>query len=110
MTTALQKAYSAKKPIIITGWSPHWMFQKYDLKYLKDPKGTMGSSENITTMARKGLKQDKPDVYRVLKKFQWDKDDMEKVMLDIQAGKTPQQAADKWIKENPKKVDAWFAK
>jgi glycine betaine/proline transport system substrate-binding protein len=35
---------------------------------------------------------------------------MEKVMLDIQAGKTPQQAADKWIKENPKKVDAWFAK
>ncbi|MBM7617547.1 glycine betaine/proline transport system substrate-binding protein [Weissella uvarum] len=108
MTSALQKAYNAKKPIIITGWSPHWMFQKYDLKYLKDPKGTMGSSENITTMARKGLKQDKPKVYKVLKNFHWTKDDMEQVMLYIQSGDSPQQAADKWIKDNPKKVDAWF--
>lgn len=108
MTTTLEQAYKAKKDIIITGWSPHWMFQKYDLKYLKDPKGTMGESENITTMVRKGLKDDKPDAYKVLKNFNWSSDDMEQVMLYIQDGQSPEDAAKKWIKDNPKKVDAWF--
>ena len=42
MTTALDQAIKNKEDIIVTGWSPHWMFSKYDLKYLKDPKGTMG--------------------------------------------------------------------
>ncbi len=28
MTAALDKAYSAKQPIIVTGWTPHWMFIK----------------------------------------------------------------------------------
>ena len=33
------------------------MFAKYDLKYLADPKGTMGGEEAIHTMARQGLKR-----------------------------------------------------
>ncbi len=37
------------------------MFNKYDLKYLKDPKKAYGDKEEIHTIARKGLKQDDPD-------------------------------------------------
>ncbi|WP_302183295.1 glycine betaine ABC transporter substrate-binding protein, partial [Salmonella enterica] len=40
MTVALGEAIKQHKDIVITGWSPHWMFNKYDLKYLADPKGT----------------------------------------------------------------------
>lgn len=42
MTAMLDKAVKAEKPIIITGWTPHWMFSKYDLKYLEDPKKYSG--------------------------------------------------------------------
>src|SRR5690606_5329565 len=45
MTASLKKAYDKKEPIIITGWNPHWMFSKYDLKYLEDPKGVYGGAE-----------------------------------------------------------------
>lgn len=38
MTVALGEAIKQHKDIVITGWSPHWMFNKYDLKYLADPK------------------------------------------------------------------------
>ena len=44
MVAELKKAYNNQKPIIITGWSPHWMFSSFDLKYLEDPKGSFGGS------------------------------------------------------------------
>lgn len=107
MTSQLGSAIKKKEPIVITGWSPHWMFQRYDLKYLKDPKGTMGSAESIGTMARKGLKKDKPEVYKVLDKFNWTSKDMEEVMLAIENGKDPKAAAKDWIEKNQDKVDSW---
>lgn len=108
MTVALGQAYKKKEPIVITGWSPHWMFAKYDLNYLEDPKQAMGAEETINTMARQNLKEDSPEAYRILKNFKWSKDDMEKVMLEINSGTDPVKAAQNWIKENPDTVKAWL--
>jgi len=107
MTAAFDKAYKAQKPIIITGWTPHWLFSKYDLKYLEDPKGVYGGDEQIHTIARKGLKTDQPSAYTVLDRFEWTPGDMEKVMLAISDGKKPEEAAADWIKDNGGKVDEW---
>lgn len=108
MTVALGQAYKKKEPIVITGWSPHWMFAKYDLNYLEDPKQAMGAEETINTMARQNLKEDSPEAYRILKNFKWSKDDMEKVMLEINSGTDPVEAAQNWIKDNPDTVKAWL--
>lgn len=108
MATALDKAYKAKEPIVVTGWSPHWMFSKYHLKYLEDPKKTMGTTESINTVTRKNLKATSPDVYKVMKNFSWSKEDMENTMLAIQNGKSPKAAAADWIKAHQKQVDSWF--
>ncbi|MCS7464770.1 glycine/betaine ABC transporter [Paenibacillus doosanensis] len=107
MTAALDKAYKDKKPIIITGWTPHWMFGKYDLKYLKDPKNVYGGDEQIHTVVRNGLKQDEPSAYALLDKFEWTPEDMAKVMVAIQDGKKPEDAAAEWVKDNAAKVDEW---
>lgn len=107
MVAELKKAYSKKEPIIITGWSPHWMFASFDLKYLDDPNGTFGGSEEINTIVRKGLKEDTPGAYTILDQFAWDTSDMEKVMVDVSGGTDPKDAAEKWIKANADKVAKW---
>jgi len=107
MTAALKKAYEKKEPIIITGWTPHWMFAKFDLKYLEDPKGVYGQEETINTIARNGLKEDLPDAHKVLDQFNWTPDDMAAVMSAIQAGEKPEVAAAKWVEENADKVAEW---
>ncbi|HEP3418724.1 TPA: ABC transporter permease/substrate binding protein [Streptococcus pyogenes] len=107
MTTSLDQAIKKKDPIVVTAWSPHWMFAKYDLKYLKDPKETFGSTENINTIARKGLKKDLPNVYKIIDKFHWTQKDMEAVMLDINKGMSPEAAAKKWVEANQSKVSSW---
>ena len=109
MTTELANAIKNKEDIVITGWSPHWMFSRYDLKYLEDPKGSMGGEESINTMARKGLKKDMPEVYSILDSFNWELEDIEGVMLEIENGEDPVKAARAWINDNQDTVDQWIA-
>ncbi|KHE67847.1 glycine betaine ABC transporter substrate-binding protein [Halobacillus sp. BBL2006] len=107
MATALGEAIENEEPIVVTGWTPHWMFAKYDLKYLEDPKEVFGGEEQIKTMVRKGLKEDKPNAYKILDQFNWTSKDMETVMLDINEGTSEEEAAKKWIENNQDKVDEW---
>jgi glycine betaine/proline transport system substrate-binding protein len=107
MTAALTEAYKDKKPIIVTGWTPHWMFSKFEMKYLEDPKGVFGKDEQIHTIVRKGLKEDQPSAYAFLDKFEWKPADMETVMLDIADGKKPEEAAADWVKNNEETVSKW---
>lgn len=109
MTSTLGKAIKNRQPIVVTGWQPHWMFTKYKLKFLKDPKGVYGKAENIHTIVRKGLKQDKPEAYTVLDRFHWTKEEMSTVMLAVNKGADPKQAADKWIKNHQQQVNEWTA-
>jgi len=108
MATQLQKAYDKKEPIIVTGWTPHWMFAKMDLKYLDDPKGSFGATEQIHTIARKGLKEDHPAAYKFLDQFAWTTDDMAAVMVDIVEGTSPEDAAAKWVEANNDKMQKWL--
>ncbi|PRR84334.1 glycine betaine ABC transporter substrate-binding protein [Clostridium vincentii] len=107
MTQALSDAIENEEPIVITGWSPHWMFSKYDLKYLEDPKEAFGGAEHINTVARLGLKEDKPDAYKILDQFEWTSEDMEAVMLKINDGEDVKEVARQWITDNEDKVSKW---
>ena len=107
MASELLKAYQEERPIIVTGWTPHWKFAKMELKYLEDPLGIYGGDERIHTIVRKGLDQDHPDAYQFLDRFYWTPDDMAQVMVDIQEGMEAEEAARKWIEANGDKVDAW---
>lgn len=107
MTVALEQAIENEEDVIVTGWSPHWKFAKFDLKYLEDPESVFGSEETINTFARKDLEKDMPDAYKVLEAFHWTADDLEEVMLAVADGKDPKDAAKDWIEANQDKVDEW---
>jgi glycine betaine/proline transport system substrate-binding protein len=107
MTAELKSAYEDEEPIIITGWTPHWKFSKFDLKYLEDPKGVYGKAENINTIVRNGLKDDMPNAYKILDQFNWTADQMGEVMVSIEEGKEPTEAAAQWVEENQDTVSKW---
>jgi glycine betaine/proline transport system substrate-binding protein len=85
MTATLQNRIKNRKPVVVTAWSPHWMFSRWDMKYLEDPKNIYGDAEYIGTVVRKGLRDD----------MLWSRD------------RDPAEAARKWVDANPAKVEAW---
>ncbi|WP_055105626.1 glycine betaine ABC transporter substrate-binding protein [Paenibacillus ihumii] len=109
MTATLAKAVKSEQPIIITGWTPHWMFSKYDLKYLDDPKKVYGEAEEIHTVVRKGLREDHPVAYEFLDRFEWSSDEMGEIMTAIQEGQDPAEAAKAWAESHSDRIDTWTA-
>ncbi len=108
MTSALDIAFEEERWIVVTGWSPHWKFARWDLKYLKDPEGVYDESEYIGTIVRKGLEEEMPDVYSFLKNFYWEPRDMERVMLWFSEEEmSAEEAAKRWLIENKELVDQW---
>ncbi|MCK9239461.1 glycine betaine ABC transporter substrate-binding protein [Desulfocurvus sp.] len=112
MTAALADAIKNKKWVAVTAWSPHWMFGKWDLKYLADPKGVLGEEEHIDTIVRKGLKADMPEVYALLDNFAWkDAGQLQMVMAwNQEPGADRYENAKRFIKENEAQVNAWMGK
>ncbi len=111
MTAALQDAIKNKQWIVVTGWTPHWMWARWDLKYLDDPKGIYGGEEEIDTIVRKGLEKDKPEVYAILDNFSWTPAEMAQVMVwNQEEGADPHKTAQRWVKENQAIVKTWLPK
>lgn len=107
MLASLKKAIDNKEPIIVTGWKPHWKFTKYDLKFLDDPKKLYGEGNEVRTLVRKGLKQDRPSVYKFLDQFNWELSEEQEVMVKAVEGMEPAEAAKEWIKNHKERVNEW---
>ena len=108
MTAALARAVKKKDWIVVTGWSPHWKFAKWDLRYIDDPKGLLGGRESASCIARKGFYQDVPyEVFEFLTRYFIPADDLEAIMFEARSS-SYKDAAKKYIKENPERVKYWM--
>jgi glycine betaine/proline transport system substrate-binding protein len=108
MTAELSSAVNDGDWIVVTLWSPHWAFGRFDLKYLEDPEGVYGQADHVETLARLGLEEDKPGLYGIISRFYWEQDDIQSIMMDIENGTSPEDAASKWIEANPETVNEWI--
>lgn len=110
MTAELAHAIQRQKWIVVTGWVPHWKFARWELKFLKDPKGIYGGEERIHTMVREGLEEDMPEVYEFLDNFAWEPQDMGQLMIWIHDddGLYPYDKALRFLRGNSELVNSWL--
>ncbi|HEY1179009.1 MAG TPA: glycine betaine ABC transporter substrate-binding protein [Phytomonospora sp.] len=100
MLAALDGAIAKQEPIVVTLWHPHWAYAKYQLKDLEDPEGTLGTAEEVTTIARKGFGADQPEITAMLQKFTMD---------DAQLGSLEDLTLNKYKDDPAKGVEEWLA-
>ncbi|WP_447553734.1 glycine betaine ABC transporter substrate-binding protein [Vreelandella sp. EE22] len=111
MVAALSNAINNEEDIVVTSWTPHWMFARWDLKYLEDPEGVFGGAEQIHTVVRNGLEDDMPEAYAILDAFEWTPEQMGEVMLMNQEdGSDPYENAKQWVEDNQDVVEQWLAR
>ena len=106
MTAALDRAIQNEDPIVVTGWSPHWKFGAYDLRYLEDPEGALGGDERVHAMVRPGFDQDHPEIFGFLTRFTIDLDILQNLMAEAEET-SYEEAVANFIDENENLVNYW---
>ena len=84
MTSSLAEAIRKQEWIVVTAWSPHWMFGRWQMHYLDDPLGSLGKEEGIFKVGRKELKKDHPDAWAFLTNFRYeDPSQLQRLMTGV---------------------------
>lgn len=108
MTAALTEAVSKDEWIVVTAWSPHWIFAAHELRYLDDPRGSLGDSEQVHALARQGLYADRPRVAALLARMWLPLDELEAALLDAEQ-RSVDKAVERYIENHPERVAYWLS-
>ena len=123
LTTAFKDAEVNKKWVLGYFYSPHWFFAEVKLERVSLPPYTEGCAavkadvacdyEELKLnkiMATKFANSGSPAA-TLIKNFTWTNEDQNMVAKYITADKMkPEEAAKKWVDENPDKVAGWLPK
>lgn len=110
MTAELSNAIRHQEWIVVTGWTPHWMFARWALRFLDDPRNIFGNAEEIHTMVRPGLRDELPEVFAFLDRFAWTPEEASQFMIWNQSdqGLYPYEKALRWLYVNPQRANQWL--
>lgn len=107
MITALKKAISNKEWIVITGWKPHFIWSKFDLKPLDDPKNVY-PTDQICVVGRKGFSQDNPVLAAFFEKFNLNESMLNELMTEVGKDRDPGIGASRFYQKYKETINSWI--
>lgn len=109
MTAVLDRAIRQRRWVVVTAWKPHWIFARYELRFLADPLGILGGEERIHAIARKGFQEDYPaEVTEFFSRMYLPDDELAAVLLDSQQ-RSVEEAVERYIREHPRRIEYWLS-
>ncbi|WP_449374056.1 glycine betaine ABC transporter substrate-binding protein [Arthrobacter psychrolactophilus] len=109
MLSELKTATSKGENIAVTLWRPHWAYDAFPVKDLKDPKGALGAAEGIYGYSRLDFDADYPTLNGWLKDFTMDSKtlySLENAMFGGEKISDYTEVIKTWIGENQDYVDS----
>jgi glycine betaine/proline transport system substrate-binding protein len=108
MVEQLGDSIQRRKEIVITGWEPHWIFARYDVRFLDDPDNIFGQKENIYTIARVNLEEKHPNAVRFFERMQLTEKQLNSLVYEIQVNEDPVSGVKSWMGKNEYVVNQWL--
>ena len=107
MTAVLDQAIRQQRWVIVTSWTPHWMFARYRLRFLQDPERVFGGIEWIHALGRPQLDLEMQDVAGFLTRFHLPDQEMSDLLLQAN-DRTAEAAVEDYIASHQARVRYWI--
>jgi glycine betaine/proline transport system substrate-binding protein len=111
MLAQVEQLYAYGEPFVFLAWSPHWMNQRYNIRYLEDPKDAMGATNDpaeCSTIVRGGLRDDDPVAYAFMDALALTEEQINGLEYAIMEEGDPLAGARRWASENREVVRPWI--
>ena len=107
MTAVLDQAIRQQRWVIVTSWTPHWMFARYRLRFLQDPERVFGGIEWIHALGRPQLDLEMQDIAGFLTRFHLPDQEMSDLLLQAN-DRTAEAAVEDYIASHQARVRYWI--
>lgn len=107
MALRLGEAIAAEEWIVVTAWTPHWIFAEYDLRFLDDPQAVMGEAEAVHALVRPGFADAEPEVFAFLERLDLSLEQLQGLMAEARRT-SARQAVYAFVEANPDQVRYWM--
>ena len=110
MLAEVERLYNDREEFALVAWSPHWMNQRYDLRYLEDPNdafGELNDPARITTIVNKNLPENEPAAYAFMNTLTFNEDQLNDLESTINEVGEPQEGARQWAQDNREVWQPW---
>ncbi len=111
MLAEVERLYAFREEFIFLAWSPHWMNQRFDIRYLEDPKDAMGPTNDpaeCSTIVREGLREADPVAYTFMDALELTEEQINDLEAVINDEDDPLAGARRWVSENREVVRPWI--
>jgi glycine betaine/proline transport system substrate-binding protein len=111
MLAEVERLYTFREEFVFLAWSPHWMNQRFDIRYLEDPKDAMGPTNDpaeCSTIVRGGLREADPVAYAFIDALQLTEKQINDLEYTINKEEDPLAGARRWVSENREVVRLWL--
>lgn len=107
MTAALKSAIDRKDWVAVTLWEPSWMAQKYDIKWLNDPKGVFPPAQSYYWIGQNGFAASHPHAREIIAGVYVPLADITAINGAVKDGKTMDEAVADWTKAHGDLIKRW---
>jgi glycine betaine/proline transport system substrate-binding protein len=111
MLDEVERLYAFREIFVFLAWSPHWMNQRFDIRYLEDPKDAMGVTNDpakCSTIVRGGLREAHPVAYAFIDALELTEEQINDLESVINQEDDPLVGARRWASENREVVRPWI--
>jgi glycine betaine/proline transport system substrate-binding protein len=111
MLDEVGRLYATRENFVFLAWSPHWMNQRYKIRYLEDPKDAMGPTNDpakCSTIVRGGLRDGDPVAYAFMDALELTEEQINDLESVINDEDDPLVGARRWASENREVVRPWI--
>src|ERR671911_1269192 len=111
MLDEVERLYSFREEFVFLAWSPHWMNQRFDIRYLEDPKDAMGPTNDpaeCSTIVRRGLREKDPVAYAFMDALELTEEQINDLEYAINKEDDPLAGARRWASDNRAVVRPWI--
>ncbi len=108
MLAELEGAVDRGENVVVTLWKPHWAYDAFPIRDLKDPKNALGDPEEIHSFGRKGFSEDFGKAAEWIGNFKMTDaqlSSLEKIMFYENDGENQAASVEQWLKDNPDFID-----
>ncbi|MFW5754018.1 MAG: glycine betaine ABC transporter substrate-binding protein [Marinilabiliaceae bacterium] len=107
MTFQMTDSLRRKKEVVVTGWEPHWIFNRHKVRFLEDPDQVFPTGDHIYSIANKNSMEEHPHATEFFRRMQLTEKQFNSLIDHVKVATEPRNGVLQWMEKNEYVVNKW---